>query len=235
MQAGPAGTGIGRGGHPAGSTARLERRAPAHRLRMLTVHGELPGIPPTTRCFCCSLSSRRPHSSNVTASVGTAGVGWGQRTEHPPPHTPVSSPAFSRTDGTALPAAERKQSGAVGGGPTHPVGQPGLGGAKLTAGLDGTVVKGCAWIHGVAPGAVAVVVGVAAVVLLQVCLGVGGGRDPAGREPPLLPPPPLLCFTLARSWHTHCGTWGVVASHLWHVMPLRVLLTWPWYRSPWPW
>lgn len=162
-------------GHLAGSTAQLECSAPTHRLRMLTVHGELPGIPPTTRCFCCSLSSRRPHSSNVTASVGTGGIGWGHHAEHPQPHSPMSSPALSRTDGTALPAAEKKQSGAVGGGPMHPMGQPGLSGVELTAGLDGTVVKGCAWIHGVAPGAVAVVVGVAAVVLLQVCLRVGGG------------------------------------------------------------
>lgn len=198
--------GTGRGGYPAGSTARLEHGVPAHRLRMLTVHGELPGIPPTTRCFCCSLSSRRPHSSNFTASVGTAIVGWGHRTEHPLPHVPVSSPALIRTDGTALPAAERQQSGAVAGGPTHPVGQPGLGGAKLTAGLDGAVVKGCAWIHGVAPRAVAVVIGVAAVVLLQVRLGVGGGRHPANREPPLLPPFPLLCITLSHLQHTHCGT-----------------------------
>lgn len=49
------------------------------RLRMLTVHGELPGCPPTMRPLSCSLSSRRPHCSNVTASM------------------------LSRMDGTALP------------------------------------------------------------------------------------------------------------------------------------
>jgi len=105
-------------------------------------------------------------------------------------------------------------------------------GQGLTAGLDGAVIEGGAGVHGVAPGAVAVVIGVAAVVLLQARLGVGGGRDPAqgGSHHHRHHPQPQLCprpHTPPAPSHTHWGTWGVWAAHGWQVMPLRVLLTWP--------
>lgn len=221
--------------------------APAHRLRMLTVQGELPGWPPTMRPFHCSLSSRRPHCSNVTTSAGRGDISQGHATgTHPtaPTRHPWAPTCVLQDRGHCTAGCGEKAEGGIGVGPSHPAGTkttqgvagvpPGSTGCwlVLTAGLDGTVVEGGARVHGVAPGAMAVVIGVAAVVLLQVCLRVGDGRDPAGKKSPSPSPSSSLSpFPHAAQHapsHTHWGTWGAWAAHGWQVMPWRVLLMRPW-------
>lgn len=245
VHAGPAGTGgqllVGMRPHSSASGA------PAHRLRMLTVQGELPGWPPTMRPFRCSLSSRRPHCSNATTSAGRGDISQGHATgTHPTaPTRPPRAPTCVLQDrGHCTAGCGEKAEGGIGVGPSHPAGTkttqgvagvpPGSTGCwlVLTAGLDGTVVEGGARVHGVAPGAMAVVIGVAAVVLLQVCLRVGDGRDPAGKKSPSPSPSSSLSpFPHAPQHapsHTHWGTWGAWAAHGWQVMPWRVLLMRPW-------
>lgn len=184
-----------------------------------------PLVPPAAlleRHRLCAHGRRQP--------VGSAPTAW----------HPASPCPYPRSPGWTAPRCrlrrEQQGGGCSGVATSTPRGRGGSAGPGLTAGLDGAVVKGHAGVHGVAPGAVAVVVGVAAVVLLQVGLGVGGGRDPAGRVSPPLSPSPWPCRSPREApAHTHWGTWGVRASQRWHVMPLRVLLTWPRYVSPWPW
>lgn len=91
---------------PASAPLLGTRAIVPHRLRRLTVQGEFPGWPPTTRNLERCWSGRGtllPHFSNRTWSGGTGWTQWNPSVQKggkgPPTHTGPRLPGGSRMDG----------------------------------------------------------------------------------------------------------------------------------------